>query len=29
MDKQTFIEKIAGYVRKYAADYGIWYTALS
>ena len=23
MDKQTFIEKIAGYVRKYAADYGI------
>jgi len=23
MDKQEFIEKIAGYVRKYAADYGI------
>lgn len=23
MDKQTFIEKIVGYVRKYAADYGI------
>lgn len=23
MDKQEFIKKIAGYVRKYAADYGI------